>query len=79
MKQNIYYVIKKELQDIGGTEECTGLKSIYLYDIDTQSMSIIEIGSIENEYNTENSEELILEYLSSNMDINEEEVNLIEL
>lgn len=33
MKKKIYYVIKKELQDIDGIEETTGRKEIVVYEV----------------------------------------------
>lgn len=77
--KNLYYVVEKQLQQIDleeGIEETTGLKTITVYDIDTQSMHIVEICQIEAKNETI-SEEEIYTYLENNDD--DEEYNLIQL
>ncbi len=74
--QNLYYTVKKQLQQIGDVEETTGWKTIILYDIDTQSMNIIQIGEF-IALNEKSSEEEIYVFLENND--NENQYNLIQL
>lgn len=39
----LYYVVEKLLIEVGGIEEANGRKSIRVFDIDTQTMQIIEL------------------------------------
>lgn len=46
--KNLYYVVHPQLQDVGsGIKETTGWRTITVYDIDTQSMHIVEVGQFE--------------------------------
>lgn len=74
--KNLYYVVKKQLEDIDGFEETTGWKTITIYDIDTQCMNIIIVGEIEVP-NSLNSENEIQTWLDNNED--DKEYNFIEL
>lgn len=75
--ENIYYVVKKQLQDVGGIEETTGLKDIYIYEVCPHSMSLVELASIIGKNNYEVSEQLVIDYIEEKIEI--DKYNLIEL
>ena len=64
MKRKIYYVVEKELNNIDGNEEATGVKSISLYDI--VNNEIVPMGTINDVANEDKSTEAIQEYLDDN-------------
>lgn len=61
--KKLYYVVEKELQDVGDVEETTGYKTITCYDIvDNEPKIFCEIQT----QNVWNSEKEIQEYLDNN-------------
>lgn len=64
MKRKLYYVIQKELQDIGGCEEATGFKSISLYDV--QNGEIVPFATINDVSNDDSTTDAIDDYLIDN-------------
>jgi hypothetical protein len=75
MKKKIFYVVEKELQDVGGIEETTGHKVISLYTIEQDDLK--SFGSIDCLLE-ENSVEMIEDYLIDN-GFGDEEVDLKQL
>ncbi len=74
--ENLYYVVKKQLENIDGFEETTGWKTVTTYEIDTQAMHLVEVCEIEVA-NSKNSEKEIQTWLD-NQEI-ETEYSFIEL
>jgi hypothetical protein len=63
MKKHLWYVVDKEVRDFDGIEECTGNRTIWVYDmVDNKP---VEFTTIECT-NGDNSEEMIQEYLDDN-------------
>jgi len=84
--QNIYYVEEIHiniLDENTGEREVTGNKTIRIYDIDTQTMSLIPIGKGEFQININTNTELYLkEWLKNNTILEllgEENYTLIKL
>ncbi len=75
MKKKIFYVVEKELQDVGGIEETTGHKTISLYTIENDDLKSIGVIDCPLE---ENSAEMIEDYLIDN-GFGDEEVDLKQL
>jgi len=66
----LYYSVEKELQQIdhnSDLEETTGWKNISLYDINSQTLSLIVLQDFHTE-NTENTEEICREWIECNTD-----------
>ncbi len=63
MKKTIYYVVSKELENIGGIEEATGNKTITVYNVKDNK---IEKWFDVEQTNDENSQEGIIDYLVDN-------------
>jgi hypothetical protein len=75
----LYYTVEKELQQIdhnSDLEETTGWKDISLYDIDSQTLSLIVLQDFHVE-NTENTEEILTEWLEYNTAYTEFELQKI--
>lgn len=63
MKKHLYYVVEKETLEFDGQEECTGNKTLWLYEmIDNHPNEIAAIDGT----NDEGSEVLIYDYLDDN-------------
>ncbi len=80
MKKKLFYVVEKELQDIDGIEETTGIKTISVYSIGHKA---VEGFLMNKEFdiectNEENSEEAINDYLIDN-GMSDEEYELKQL
>lgn len=75
--ENLYYVVEKELRTVLAHEETTDNKLIRVYDINTQSMSLVVVCEIETTKD-KNSEEEIQFWLDSN-GRGEQEYNLVQL
>ena len=76
---NLYYVVKKELSDFDEAiqaQHTTGCKTMTVYDIDTQSMTLIEVCHLVCD-NSRNSQEIIQEWLKKKRE--KKEFKLIEL
>jgi hypothetical protein len=66
----LYYSVEKELQQLdynSDLEETTGWKNISLYDIDSQTLSLIVLQDFHEE-NTENTKEILTEWIECNTD-----------
>lgn len=64
----LYYTVEKELQQIdhnSDLEETTGWKNISLYDINSQTLSLIVLQDFHVE-NTENTKEILTEWIECN-------------
>ena len=74
MKKKLYYVVNKETQDVGGDyQECTGNKTVSVYNIvDNVPTEFFNL----NLDLSQNSEEEIQEWLDDNCD---DEFELIKL
>jgi hypothetical protein len=75
MKKKIFYVVEKELQDVGDIEETTGHKTISLYIIENDDLKSIGVIDCPLE---ENSTKMIEDYLIDN-GFGDEEVDLKQL
>jgi hypothetical protein len=64
---NLYYVVHRQTEDINGILEVTGEKTVTVYDIDTQSMGLVEVCNIECNLSC-NSLEEIGEWMSKSPD-----------
>ena len=61
--KHLYYVVEKETIDLDGIEECTGDRTLWVYDmIDNKPCEFTTIECT----NEDNSEEMIQEYLIDN-------------
>jgi hypothetical protein len=63
MKRKLFYVVEKQLMDVGETEETTGWKTVSVYEIvnnEPKAMFDLELS------NSDNTEEEILGYLDEN-------------
>jgi hypothetical protein len=67
-----FYVVEKQLQGIDNFEETTGWKTVTMYDIDAQAMNMVEVCQLEMR-NSENSVEVLKEWLAEQEDENEYE------
>jgi hypothetical protein len=63
MKKHLWLVVEKETRDFDGIEECTGNKTIWVYEmVDNQPN---EFTTVECS-NEDNSEQMVQEYLDDN-------------
>lgn len=75
MNKKLYYVVEKELTDIDGISETTGIKNIIIYDIVNDIPIKLGIVEADNDYNSETA---IADYLSDN-GYSDESFELIQL
>ena len=63
MNNILYYTVEKQLQDVDGIEETTGLKTVNVYSIvDNKIVKFFDLELL----NTENTEKAINGYLEDN-------------
>lgn len=77
MKKMIFYVVEKELQDVGDIQETTGHKTISLYSISENKETLECIGTIDC-LTEENSKHKIEDYLEDN-GFGDEDIELKQL
>jgi hypothetical protein len=77
-KTNLYYVVHIQLEDIDGFREATGWKTVSLYDIDIQSISLVEVYNAECELSCVSLNE-IEEWMGNHRDWCFNNYNFIEL
>lgn len=78
MRSNLYYVVHCQFDDIDGVLESNGWKTISVYDIDTQSMNLIEVFETEVGLSTNSLDEIKI-LMDENEDWIFEDYNFIEL
>lgn len=78
MKPNLYYIVHRQFDDVNGDLISNGWKTISVYDIDTQSMSLVEILNTEVGLSTNSLNEVEL-LMSENEDWDFNSYTFIEL
>jgi hypothetical protein len=67
-----FYVVEKQYHDFDSEEVNNGWKTVTMYDIDAQAMNMVEVCQLEMR-NSENSVEVLKEWLIEQEDENEYE------